>query len=105
MADFTLRVTPEVLKQRADEFSTMVANIQTHFEQIEETSSQTRGYWLGDAGDRDREGYASYKEDIAFVLKRLKEHPVDLLKMAGIYEEREQENIAVIEELPTNNLA
>ena len=38
------------------------------------------------AGDKCRVGYASYKDDINFLINRMEEHPRDLLKMAGIYE-------------------
>lgn len=89
MADFSFRVTPEILQRKAGEFSAVVKELKSHFDEIEDISSRTRGYWRGEAGDKDREGYASYKDDIAWILRRLNEHPDDLLKMAGLYQKAE----------------
>lgn len=90
MADFTFLVRPEELERTSSEFSKLVDSIERHFQRINEISGKTRGYWVGDAGDRGREGYTSYQDDISFITKRLGEHPVDLLKMAGIYKKAEQ---------------
>lgn len=91
MADFTFRVTPERLKEKSVEFSDIVKNIKRCFEQVEDISAHTKSYWQGEAGNRDRESYTSYKDDIAFIVRRLEEHPTDLLKMAGIYADTEAE--------------
>ena len=90
MAYFAFRVKPEELERTSSEFSKLVDSIERHFQRIDEVSGKTRGYWRGDAGDRGREGYAFYEDDISFIIKRLREHPVDLLKMAGIYKQGEQ---------------
>ena len=89
MSDIVLRVTPEELRRKADDFSSLVTDIKNHFDAIITTASKTRGYWQGEAGDKDRVGYASYQEDMDFIIRRLKEHPADLLSMAGIYESAE----------------
>lgn len=91
MADIVLRVTPETLEKKADEFTGIINDIKEHFNQIEAISAKTNGYWQGEAGDKDRAGYASYKDDIDFVIRRLQEHPIDLLSMAGIYREAEKD--------------
>lgn len=90
MADFAFRVTPEDLEKRADEFSALVHSIEAHFDRINTLSEKTRSYWRGEAGNACRAGYDSYRDDISFVIGGLKEHPVDLLKMAGIYRESEK---------------
>lgn len=91
MADMVLRVTPETLEKKADEFTSIINEIKGHFDQIGAVSTRTRGYWLGEAGDKDRAGYASYKDDINYIIRRLQEHPTDLLSMAGIYREAERD--------------
>lgn len=101
-ASFSLRVTPETLERKADEFDQIIREIHNRFNTIEDISSRTRGYWVGEAGDKDREGYASYKEDIAYVIKRLEEHPADLLTMAGIYRAAENEAVAGNSQLETD---
>lgn len=91
MADLVLRVTPEILEKKAEEFTGIISEIKEHFDQIEAISARTKGYWQGEAGDKDRAGYASYKDDINFIIRRLQEHPTDLLSMAGIYREAERD--------------
>lgn len=91
MADIVLRVAPEMLEKKAGEFTGIVNEIKGHFDQIEAISAKTKVYWQGEAGDKDRSGYASYKDDITYIIRRLQEHPTDLLTMAGIYREAEQD--------------
>lgn len=104
MANITLRVTPETLEAKAVQFSDVVKDIRTRFDRIRSISSKTKGYWQGDAGTRDRESYASYQEDISFILRRLEEHPIDLMSMAGIYREAEQAAIGQNATLKTNEI-
>lgn len=104
MADFSFRVTPAVLQQKAGEFSGIIKNIKSSFEQIEEISARTKGYWHGEAGEKDREEYASYKDDIAWILGRLEEHPADLLKMAGIYSQTEAKVSDISQKLGTSGI-
>ena len=104
MADFTFRVKPEDLTTKSGEFSTIIKSINKRFTQIEEISKKTRGYWRGEAGDKDREGYASYQDDITFIIGRLEEHPIDLLRMAGIYKQAEQKAEAISAELKVDQI-
>ena len=104
MADIVLRVTPEVLEQKADEFTDIIHEIQTHFNKIENIATKMKGYWQGEAGDMGRAGYASYKDDIAFVLGRLQEHPADLLSLAGIYREAERDVASTNAALKTDQI-
>jgi len=104
MADIVLRVTPEVLQQKSDEFTGIIKEIKAHFDRVEGIAGKTSTYWHGDAGTRDRESYASYKDDIQFIIRRLEEHPTDLLTMAGIYRKTEQEVAAVNAQLKTNEI-
>lgn len=91
MAEFTFRVTPEELEKKSGEFTSIVDSVKGHFARIKDVSEKTQGYWCGEAGDTNRSGYASYQEDIDFIIGRLSEHPADLLKMAGIYRTAEQQ--------------
>lgn len=104
MADIVLRVTPEILERKADEFTGIIQEIKTHFDKIESIADRTKGYWQGEAGDQDRTGYASYKDDIAFILRRLQEHPTDLLSMAGIYREAERDVASTNAALKTDQI-
>lgn len=104
MAEIVLRVTPEVLQQKSGEFTGIIKEIKTHLDRVESISAKTKGYWQGDAGTRDRESYASYKDDIQFIIRRLEEHPSDLLKLAGLYKETERAVATVNAQLKTNEI-
>ncbi len=101
-ASFTLKVTPEILEKQADDFWRIIKDIDTHFQQIAAIADKTRGYWRGEAGDTNREGYSSYKDAIEYILDRLDEHPSDLLRMAGIYREAERGNASENAQLKTD---
>ena len=105
MADMILRVTAEELEKSAGAFSEIVKDIRKRMDQILSVSSKTRAYWRGEAGDRDREGYASFQEDINYVIQRLEEHPRDLLSMAGIYHDVESDAVAEAAALKTDVIA
>jgi len=102
MANLVLRVTPETLERKADEFSRVVKEIDEHFSRLQDISAATKRYWRGEAGDCDRSGYASYEEDINFIIRRLSEHPTDLLSMAGIYREAERDVTGTNTQLKTD---
>ena len=75
MAELVLRVTPETLEKKANEFTSIVNEIKNHFGQIESIALRTRGHWIGEAGDKDRAGYVSYTDEIDYIIQRLQEHP------------------------------
>ena len=104
MESFSFRVTPSVLEEKAGEFSDIVSEIETQFGQIEEISARTNGYWRGEAGDKNREGFASYKDDIKAMLARLKEHPMNLLQMAGLYSNVENDALDANQKLDTSGI-
>lgn len=59
-------------------------------------------YWIGQAGDEHRSAFLDQQDDIDQILVRLKEHPDDLLKIAGVYEEAEKAADTIVSEPLTN---
>lgn len=104
MANLVLRVTPERLKEKAEEFRSVVRDLEKRFARLQSISAKTKGYWHGEAGDCDRSGYASYEADIKFIIQRLYEHPADLLSMAGIYQEAERDVSNINSKLKTDQI-
>lgn len=102
--DFSLRVTPEVLEQRADDFWKVIGRIDNHFKRIDSISQKTQGYWKGEAGEEDRRSFSAMKDEVNAILRRLDEHPSDLLKMAGIYRSAERAAAAESTQLKTNQI-
>lgn len=84
-----LKVTPEVLRNMADDIEKELGDIENQFREIDSEISRTRSYWEGDASDQHKKQYDSLKSEIDESVKNLKNHPVNLLKMAGLYEETE----------------
>jgi WXG100 family type VII secretion target len=100
MGAVTLRVTPAKLKEKADEISKDIREMTTAFEQLADRISRTSHYWIGEAGDTCRSQYAEHRKEIDQMLKRLGEHPRDLLEMAQIYEAVEKRVTEISNALP-----
>lgn len=86
----TLKVKPEVLKTKAEEVENDIRALEIHFNSIQEIVARSSGYWVGTAGDKARKEFDSQKEDTTTVIKRFRDHPKNLLVMAGVYEQSEQ---------------
>ena len=89
MADVRLKVTPDELKRHAAQLERQIASAQRNWNGLCDTVRTSRCYWEGEAGDRGRKLLDDIKEDVQTVFSRLREHPSDLLKMAGIYVDTE----------------
>lgn len=85
-----LKVTPETLKNKASETEATIKSLENVFNNIQDIISRTSGYWVGIAGDKARSEFNSQKDEMQKVLQRFKEHPTDLMVMAGVYEEAER---------------
>lgn len=84
-----LKVTPDVLTQMASDIEKQISDIQTQFDEIDTEINKTRGYWEGEASDEHLSRYEKMKDSWETAVKRLSEHPDKLLRMAGIYREKE----------------
>ena len=82
-------VDTSVMVAKADELSGSIRKVEESFQDIQTMVAATGNYWLGEAGDHYRALFAAEKEEIETVLRRLKEHPVDLKTMAQGYETAE----------------
>lgn len=98
----SFRVQPEVLDQKAQEVSSEVERMERMFRAIQSTVSATQHYWIGEAGNAHRKAFQEQKDDIEMILKRLKEHPVDLRMIAGTYRETETRQTDAMYELSNN---
>ncbi len=85
MADVRLKVTPDELKRHAAELEKQIAGAQRNWNGLCDIVSTSRYYWEGEAGDRGRKLLDEMKEDVQKVFCRLREHPSDLLQIAGIF--------------------
>ena len=75
---------------KASTVSSVITDMERTFNELQRVVSRTSGYWVGDAGDHHRRMFNNDKEEITFILTRLKEHPEDLKLMANNYEVSER---------------
>lgn len=97
-----LKVTPEKLVQTANDIEAKIKDIRSQFAGIDSRIGGISAYWEGDAFNRHKTRYASMKEEIQEVTAQLMDHPVNLLKMANLYQETEKAQEAAAEPLPTD---
>ena len=98
----TLRVTPEVLIQKAESVSAHVSSVQKHLTAMREAVEHSRGYWNGEAGDAHRRTYEDRQPVLEEILKRFQEHSTDLKLMAQNYIQAEKAAVEIIQELPSD---
>lgn len=94
-----LKVTPEVLTRMASDIEKQIHDISNQFNMIESEISRTRSFWEGEASDTHKSQYDSLKDDINEAVKRLGSNPANLLQMAGLYTETENQMEAVSQSL------
>lgn len=97
-----LYVKTDALKTKAAEVESQIKRLEQQFDAIQDIVARSSGYWVGISGDKARKEFNSQKENTSKVIRRFREHPTDLLTMAGIYEEGERETTARSKALDTD---
>lgn len=100
MADFRLTVSPDELKRGAAQIESQIADAQKHWRSLCATAETAKHYWEGDAADCRRRMFEETKQEMESVFARLKNHPANLLKMAGIYSDAEEKSVQMTASLP-----
>ena len=100
MSDIVLKVSPEEMKKKAGKIQSQLNTIKKDWNRIDEIMQKTRSYWEGDASVKHKNHKSMLEDDLSYVLKRLQEHPEDLLKMAGIYEQSTENAKKIANSLP-----
>lgn len=78
-------VTPEELLRKSTEVSEKIKVMERYFDELKMLVDKTKGYWIADRGDGSRKQYYDTLNAIDTIIKRLKEHPVDLVTIAQQY--------------------
>ena len=100
--DVVIKVGPEVLVEESQEVAASIRKMASCFEDLERIINRTNYYWIGEAGDMHRSLYQEQKENVDEMIRRLKEHPQDLLTIAQNYVQTEQAVEAVANRLSGN---
>lgn len=97
-----IKVNTAVLNSKAQAVSKSIKNMSNCFDRLETIINRTSYYWIGEAGDTQRKMYKDQKPKIDEMMKRLKEHPTDLMEIARTYESAEAEVASIATELPAD---
>lgn len=101
-SNVSLKVTPEILTAKSTEVSNKVRSMKEHLDELKRLVDKTKSYWIGEAGDKHRKMYEDLLPDIEEILKRLGEHPVDLVTIAQQYTDVELKIQEEISALPSD---
>jgi len=106
-----IKVQPDVLNAKASDVSTSISQMEQLFDTVQmeqlfdtvqTTVARTKYYWIGEAGELHRKMFEEQKDDVETLLKRLKEHPVDLQKIAKTYIDTEQRQTEASSQMSSN---
>ncbi|MCC8026246.1 MAG: WXG100 family type VII secretion target [Clostridium sp.] len=101
-AGVEIKVLPEVLNAKAQEVTAAIGQMERLFESVQRTVDRTRYYWVGEAGELHRNSFKEQQDDINHILERLKEHPVDLQKIAHTYTQTEEQLTQAASQMSSN---
>ena len=100
LGNAVIKTEPAVLKNQALEVERLAEIINNAFIQARSAIDETQLHWIGDAGDLHRELYRKRIGEIDEALQRLRDHPVNLMIIAGVYEDAEKDNESDANSLP-----
>lgn len=84
---------------KANVVSSAIADVERTFNELQRVVGRTSSYWIGEAGDHHRKMFNDEKDEITFILTRLKEHPEDLKLMANNFEVSERKLTGINQKL------
>lgn len=97
--DFAIKVDTGTLRTKADTVSNQISTMEKQLDELKQTVTRTADYWIGNGGDARRNEYIEKQAIVEEMIRRLKEYPVDLLQMAGVYERAEKETTQIPQSL------
>lgn len=102
MAEAIIKVDTDVMVKKAEEIKKQVKEIQKNWDNIKSAITNSKSYWEGAASEKHGNLLEKEKEEVENVIKRLSEHPSDLLQMAEIYVSSEEAGEEIANELPSD---
>ncbi len=97
-----IKVKTEELVAKASEVTGYIQKTKELFENVLDLVERSNYYWVGAAGDHHRKLFSEEKPNIEEILKRLSEHPDDLLKIADVYDKTEKSTVAANQAISSN---
>ena len=100
-----LRVTPEKLKNKSQEFNASDRQVQTLTRQMLDIVGQLSGTWAGDAASAYYTKLKGMSNDMQKLHKMINEHTTDLNEIATTYQQSEQRAVQAASSLKVNNIS
>lgn len=104
MIEGTLLVTPEVLQQKAQTFSSLAVQVKALHDDMISRANGTSSVWEGNAGEAFRSKFAALQSAMDTINRMIMEHSNDLTDMAQVYLDAESQASSQIDALPASNL-
>ncbi len=101
MEEMRIKVTPENLKTISGDVEQKIKNVENSFDQLEEIIQKTSVYWEGEGQRSFLQAYKIRSDDYKRIFLSFREHMINLQRIAGVYEEAENENLDFSQELLT----
>ena len=102
MTDIRLKVNTDQIKKQAVIVSDEIRETERTWKMIQGKFESSQKYWVGEASKKHQRYIKKAIVEVDHLLKRMKEHPVDLLKMASIYDKAERGARSVSGKLPNS---
>ena len=100
MDNFRLKVDPEVLKTQAQELDLAINRFENNWNKMIQIIKKSKSYWIGEASDVHQEFGKDAAEEIAVVLKEVRQNPKNLEKISGLFLKTENELVQLSNSLP-----
>lgn len=102
MTDIRLKVNTEQIKKQATLVSDEIRETERMWRMIQRKFESSQKYWVGEASKKHQQYIKKATVEVDHLLKRMKEHPVELLKVAGVYDKAEKSARSMSGKLPND---
>lgn len=102
--DIRTVAAPERLAEAAEWSEREIEKIAAGMDKLQETVRQTNAYWQGQGSEHYRKETAVLMGVLKEIMDPIKKQPLSLLKISGIYKEKETENTEIAGSLPVDIL-
>ena len=102
MQNVSFKIETEKVKKQAVAISTLLNDID--FKKISQDIKKSRIFWQGEAGEKHQRLFKKVEEEAEELFQDLGKHSDHLLKITGVYEEKEKVALEIVENLSGSTL-
>jgi uncharacterized protein YukE len=104
MQNVSFKIETEKVKKQAVAISTLLNDIDEDFKKISQNIKESRIFWQGEAGEKHQRLFKKVEEEAEELFQDLGKHSDHLLKITGVYEEKEKVALEIVENLSGSTL-